>query len=146
MADLNGVIVTPLNIIADERGQVMHMVKSNAPYFRQFGEMYFSCIYPGVTKGWKLHTASWSNLAVPIGRVKFVLYDTRENSTTKGQFQEIYLGDNSYKLLTIPPGVAYAWRNLLPETAMVANCASELWSQGEQRMIPFDEVPYQWGK
>ncbi len=144
MAELNGVIITPLNIIPDERGQVMHMLKANAAHFRRFGEVYFSCVYPGVMKGWKLHTASWSNLAVPIGRVKFVLHDLREGSETKFQFQEVYLGDNSYKLLTIPPGIAYAWKNLVPETAMIANCASEVWSSGEQRMIPFEEIAYKW--
>lgn len=144
MPDLQGVILTSLGIFPDERGQVMHMVKSDAPYFRRFGEMYFSCIYPGVTKGWKLHFASWSNLAVPIGRVKFVLHDLREGSATKGQFQDIYLGDSSYKLLTIPPGVAYAWKNLVPQMALVANCASEVWSAGEQKMIPFEEISYPW--
>jgi len=144
MPELNGVIITPLAIIPDERGQVMHVLKSNVPHFRQFGELYFSCIYPGVTKGWNLHSASWSNMAVPVGRLKFVLYDMRENSATYGQFQEVYMGDNAYKLLTIPPGIAYAWKNLLPETALVANCASEIWRPDEKRSIPLEEVPYTW--
>lgn len=144
MPELQGVIVTPLAIVPDERGQVMHMLKTTTAGFRQFGEIYFSCIYSGVTKGWKVHTASWGNMAVPVGRVKFVLYDTRETSPTYQQFQEVYLGDNSYKLLTVPPGIAYAWRNLLPETALIANCCSEVWRAEEQRMIPFEEVPYTW--
>jgi dTDP-4-dehydrorhamnose 3,5-epimerase len=144
MANLEGVVVTPLKIIPDERGQVMHMLRADASHFKQFGEIYFSCVYPGVTKGWKLHTASWSNLAVPIGRVKFVLHDLRENSPTKGQFQEVYLGENAYQLLTTPPGVAYAWKNLVPQIAYVANCSTHVHDPEEGKMLPFSDIPYAW--
>jgi dTDP-4-dehydrorhamnose 3,5-epimerase len=142
--ELTGVIVTPLRIVPDERGQVMHFLRASDPHFRKFGEIYFSCIYPEVTKGWKIHSASTSNLVVPEGRVKFVLFDTRENSSTRGQYQEVFLGDNHYVLLTIPPGIAYAWKNLLPTTAIVANCATEEWSPDESKNLPFQEIPYAW--
>jgi len=144
MATIEGVILTPLRIIPDERGQIMHMLRSDAPHFKQFGEIYFSCVYPGVTKGWKLHTASWSNIAVPIGRVKFVLHDLRENSATRGQFQEVFLGENAYVLLTMPPGVAYAWKNLVPQTAFVANCSTHVHNSEEGKMLPLGDVPYAW--
>ncbi|MFH0928594.1 MAG: dTDP-4-dehydrorhamnose 3,5-epimerase family protein [bacterium] len=141
---LDGVILTPLKIIPDERGQVMHMLRADAPHFQKFGEMYFSVIYPGVTKGWKIHSLSTSNLAVPVGRVKFVLCDKREGSGTKDQFQEIYLGDNNYQLLTIPAGIAYAWKNLISETAYVANCATEVHSPNESKNLPFTDIVYKW--
>lgn len=144
MAKIDGVVVTPLNIIPDERGQVMHVLRADAPHFQKFGEAYISCIYPDVIKGWKLHTKSQSNMAVPIGRVKFVLHDTRDGSPTKGQFQDVYLGDNSYKLLTVPPGVVYAWKNLLNTTAYVINCATEAWSPDESKNLPLTEYPYSW--
>lgn len=144
MAEIDGVIVTPLKIIPDERGQVMHLMRADAPFFKQFGEAYISCIYAGVTKGWKIHTKSTSNMAVPIGRVKFVLHDTRDGSPTKGQFQEVYLGDNSYKLLTVPPGVAYGWKNLTGETAFVVNCATEMWAPDESKNVPIGTFAYPW--
>ncbi len=143
-ADIQGVVITPLSIVPGEDGQVMHMLRSDAAHFRRFGEIYFSCIYPRVVKGWKLHSASWSNMAVPTGRIKFVLHDTREASPTKGAFQEILLGDNRYALLTIPPGVAYAWKNLLPTVALVANCATEAWSPNEAKNIPIKDIAYEW--
>ena len=142
--ELLGVVVTLLAVIPDERGQVMHFLRSTDAHFRKFGEVYFSCVYPGVTKGWKIHSASWSNLTVPVGRVKFVLHDLRDGSPTKGQFQEVYLGDSRHALLTIPPGIAYAWRNLVPETAVIANCATEAWSPDESKNLPFSEIVYAW--
>lgn len=141
---LLGVAVIPLAVISDERGQVLHFLRSTDAHFRKFGEVYFSCVYPGVTKGWKIHSASWSNLTVPVGRVKFVLHDLRDGSPTQGQFQEVYLGDNHHCLLTIPPGIAYAWKNLVPETAMVANCATEAWSPDESKNLPFTDIVYPW--
>lgn len=142
--ELLGVTITPLAIIPGEFGQVMHMLRNSDAHFRKFGEIYFSCIYPGVTKGWKIHSASWSNLSVPVGRVKFVLFDDRDSSPTKGQFQEVFLGENRYALLTIPPGIAYAWKNLSTETSIIANCATETWSPDESKNLPFDAIAYSW--
>ena len=144
MPSIEGVILTPLKVIPDERGQVMHVLRSDSPHFKQFGEVYFSCIYPNANKAWKLHTLNEGNVAVPIGRVKFVLYDMREGSATKGQFDVIFLGDNNYQLLTIPAGVAYGWKNLVPETAYIVNCSTHAHQPGESRMLALHEVPLPW--
>lgn len=141
---IEGVIVTPLNIIPDERGQVMHVLRKDAPGFTQFGEAYISCVYPDVTKGWKLHSVNVGNLTVPIGRVKFVLHDLREGSPTKGKTDIVFLGDNSYQRLTIPPGIAYAWKNLLPSTAYILNCSSEVFAPGESKNLPLSDIDYTW--
>ena len=47
---INGVKITEKKQIHDERGKVMHMIKSSDPEFINFGEIYFSCINPGVIK------------------------------------------------------------------------------------------------
>ena len=45
---IEGVILTPLKQISDERGKVMHMLRwKDSPVFSKFGEIYFSCTYPG---------------------------------------------------------------------------------------------------
>jgi dTDP-4-dehydrorhamnose 3,5-epimerase len=144
MAALDGVLVVSLKVIPDDRGQVMHVMRADAPHFKQFGETYVSCIYPNVVKAWKLHSKMWNNISVPVGRVKFVLHDLREGSPTNGQTQEVFLGDSSYQLLTIPPGIAYGWKNLLPSAAYLVNCASEYWQEGEGKTLPPDHIPYQW--
>jgi dTDP-4-dehydrorhamnose 3,5-epimerase len=144
MAQLDGVSVTTLKIIPDDRGQVMHVLRADAPHFKKFGEVYLSSVYPNAIKGWKFHTLNQGNIAVPKGRVKFVLYDLRDGSPTKHQFQEVFLGDNNYCLLTIPAGIAYGWKNLLPEIALLVNCASEAHQPGESVSFPLDQIPYSW--
>ncbi len=39
---IEGVLVVPLRKIPDERGMVMHMLRTDAEHFQQFGEIYFS--------------------------------------------------------------------------------------------------------
>ena len=148
MAQIDGVRVTPLKILKDDRGQVMHMLRTDAPHFKKFGEVYFSGVNVGVTKGWKVHTRAEGNLAVPHGRVRCVLYDSREESTTYGEFMDVVLGssDDAYRLLTVPAGVALAWRNVGTDTAIVANCATEPHTPDEGKTLPLDTYAYEWDK
>ena len=88
---IDGVVITPLAQIRDERGKVMHMMSVKSKVFKKFGEIYFSCVYPGIVKGWHLHKKMILNYAVPYGKIKLVLYDPRKESKTKGQFMEIFL-------------------------------------------------------
>jgi len=88
---IEGVKITPLRQILDERGKVMHMLRNNDAHFQSFGEIYFSCVYPGAIKAWHLHKEMTLNYAVPHGEIKLVLYDNREESGTQGEIQEIFL-------------------------------------------------------
>lgn len=144
MPTIDGVLVTPLKHVGDERGHIMHVLRSDAPFFKKFGEVYISAIYSGVTKGWKMHKVASGNLAAPIGALRFVLHDTRQESPTFGAFDDITIGEEHYQLLTIPPGVAYAWRNVGMATAYVINCSTELWAPDESMNLPFETYSYTW--
>ena len=100
---IDGVVVTPLRQIFDERGKVMHMLRCDDPVFMQFGEVYFSYTHPGVVKAWHLHKRMTLNYAVIAGQIKFVLYDDRPNSSTRGNILELFLSPENYLLVTVPP-------------------------------------------
>src|SRR5580700_8468517 len=68
---IDGVVITPLRQIADERGKVMHMLRADSPVFKEFGEIYFSVVEPGAIKAWHIHTRMTLNYAVPVGKIKF---------------------------------------------------------------------------
>ena len=89
---IEGVKVVPLRRIPDERGTIFHMLKATDPHFSKFGEIYFSTIYPGVVKGWHRHKNMTLHYACISGRVKLVIYDEREGSSTKGELMELFLG------------------------------------------------------
>lgn len=143
---IDGVIITPLRQIADERGKVMHMLRNDSDVFKSFGEIYFSCVNPGSVKAWGIHKKMILNYAVPFGRIKLVLYDNRENSPTKGKLQEILLGQDNYSLVTIPALVWAGFLGLGNEMSIVANCASIPHDPKEtEKRDPFDPlIPYTW--
>lgn len=144
---IEGVIVKKLNKIPDERGCIMHMLRNDAPEFKQFGEIYFSTIYPGAIKGWHLHTKMTLNYAAPIGMIKLVLYDARENSPTKGALMELFIGEDNYSLITIPPGIWNGFKGIGNKPALVANCATEPHDPNEIfRMDPLNNniIGYNW--
>jgi dTDP-4-dehydrorhamnose 3,5-epimerase len=144
---IEGVKIIYLRQILDERGKVMHMLRNDDPHFQSFGEIYFSCIYPGAIKAWHLHKEMTLNYAVPYGRIKLVLYDNRERSSTKGEIQEIFLSVENYVLVSIPPLIWNGFKGLGTEMAIVANCATIPHHHQEiLRLDPFDpSINYDWG-
>lgn len=119
-----GVSVTPLNVIARPGGAVLHMLRSDSPLFAKFGEIYFSELEPGHVRAWKRHKEMTQNFAVPVGRVKFALYDDRPASETCGALLEFELGrPDAYQLLTIPPLVWYGFACASEQVALIVNCA-----------------------
>jgi dTDP-4-dehydrorhamnose 3,5-epimerase len=143
---IDGVRIQPLRRIPDERGAIMHMLRRDDPWFEQFGEIYFSMVYPGVIKGWHLHSRMTLNYAVVTGVIKLALFDARDGSATKGEVQEIYIGDGNYALVTVPPGVWNGFKGVGTAPAIVANCATEPHDPEEiSRRDPFDAgIPYDW--
>lgn len=120
---IDGLLLTPLRIIADERGAVLHMLRADTPDFTRFGECYFSEIHRGAIKAWKRHRTHTQNLAVPVGRIRIVVYDQREESHTRGQYEALELGrPDGYARLRIPPRLWYGFIGLGPAAALIANC------------------------
>ncbi len=143
---VEGVKINQLRQILDERGKVMHMLRNDDVCFDRFGEIYFSCIYPGTIKAWHLHKEMTLNYAVPFGNIKFVLYDDRPGSQTRGERQEIFLGPDNYCLVTVPPLVWNGFKGLGNAMTIVANCATLPHDPSEiERRDPFDPYfSYDW--
>lgn len=143
---IDGVILTPLRQIFDERGKVMHMLREDSPIFSRFGEIYFSCTHPGVVKAWHLHKAMTLNYAVIYGEIKFVLYDDRIESPTRGEVQELFISPENYLLVTVPPMIWNGFKSVGATASIVANCSTLPHSVDElQRRSPIDSsIPYDW--
>jgi dTDP-4-dehydrorhamnose 3,5-epimerase len=143
---IDGVLIIPLTQIPDERGKVMHMLRRDDPHFEEFGEIYFSWVYPDVIKGWHLHKQMALNYAVPIGMIKLVLYDNRDNSPTKGELMELFIGEDNYVLVHVPVGIVNGFKGVGTKPAMVANCATIPHNPDEiVRIDPSDKtIPYDW--
>jgi dTDP-4-dehydrorhamnose 3,5-epimerase len=146
MSEIEGVEITPLRRIPDERGAVLHMLRSDSPQFERFGEIYFSMVYPDAVKAWHRHERMTLNYAVPVGMVKLVCYDDRADSSTAGNLMELFVGELNYVLVTIPPLVWNGFKGISAGPALVANCATEPHDPDEiVRKSPFSpDIGYDW--
>ncbi len=143
---IEGVEVIPLKQIFDERGKVMHMLRADNQHFDKFGEIYFSCIHPNAIKAWHLHKEITLNYAVVSGQIKFVLYDDREESKTRGEINELFLSPENYSLVKVPPGIWNGFKGVGGETAIVANCATLPHDPNEiiREEPESGQIPYNW--
>ena len=143
---IEGVIVQELKQIPDDRGRVMHMIRADHPLFEKFGEVYFSEVLPGVVKAWKRHKKITQIFAVPIGKIKLVIYDDRENSTSKGNLKVLEIGRDNYQLVRIPPRLWYGFKCISNQPALIANCTDLPHDPNEvEDRDPHDSyVLYQW--
>jgi dTDP-4-dehydrorhamnose 3,5-epimerase len=123
------------------------MIRSDQPTFRAIGEVYFSEIRPGVVKAWKRHSSMTQRVTVPVGRVRFVVFDPREGSATRGALAEYILGrPDCYRLLVIPPGVWYGFQGIADGPSIVANCTDLPHDPAESETRPINDGPvaYEW--
>ncbi|MBP9855303.1 MAG: dTDP-4-dehydrorhamnose 3,5-epimerase family protein [Candidatus Omnitrophica bacterium] len=144
---IDGVFIEPLKCFKDERGEVRRMLRSDAPFFQTFGEVYFSTVNPGYIKGWKMHKEMTQHFAVPVGNLKLVLYDRRENSPTHGEIQEIIFGVDHYHLVRVPPQIIYSFSPMGNQLAMIVNCTDIPHRPDESVQFDLNDttIPYQWG-
>jgi dTDP-4-dehydrorhamnose 3,5-epimerase len=146
LSAIEGVQVIPLKRIVDERGAVLHMLRETDPHFVRFGEIYFSTVYPGVVKAWKSHRRLTANYACVHGRIKVVLYDDRDDSSTRGAVMEVVIGPDEHALVVIPPRIWHGFQGLAEPVSVLGNCATEASDPDEleTRDPSSDEIPYDW--
>jgi dTDP-4-dehydrorhamnose 3,5-epimerase len=143
---IDGVIVEPLKQIIDERGKVMHMLRSDSKFFTKFGEIYFSVVNPGIVKAWKKHLLMTQKFAVPVGNIRLVMFDERKSSNTFGKIEVLELGEDNYSLITIPPLIWYGFKGISKAAAVIANCSDFPHDPKESEKCDQKDfkIPYEW--
>ena len=143
---IEGVLVSPLKIIMHPKGEILHGIKTESYGYDGFGEAYFSSIKKGEIKGWKKHLKMTLNLIVPVGEIRFVVYDDRENSPTKNEFFQTKLSKNNYCRLTIIPGLWVGFQGLSDGTNLLLNIANIEHDPDESRNLPLEKIKYEWSQ
>ena len=127
--------IRPLRIINHPDGNILHFLKANDPDFSKFGEVYFSIIKKGSTKGWKKHTRMTCNIVVISGFVEFILHDEKT-------FKRFLIGRNDqsnfqHALLTIYPGTWFSFHGL--EDSIISNVADIVHDPEESVNVPLSD-------
>ena len=74
-----GIKIFNLKRINNPTGDILHIINKDDEGLKNFGEAYFSIINQGQIKGWNKHKYMTINLCVPIGEVKFVVWNGIKN-------------------------------------------------------------------
>ncbi len=121
---IEGVDLKKLEPCSGARGADMDILREDDPVFDRFGELRLVSLYPGAIRGWSLHRRRHDYVVCLRGMVKLVLYDSREDSATSGEVNELFLGEYNQVLVHIPPGVSHGIKGIGTVEAAVINCAS----------------------
>jgi dTDP-4-dehydrorhamnose 3,5-epimerase len=139
---IEGVKVTPLDIIQTTGGGVMHAMKKSDMGFVGFGEAYFSTIEHGVIRAWKRHTSMTLNIIVPVGSIKFVLFDDRTKAEEK--FQEIIVSRDNYCRISVSPMIWMGFQGLSKDSSILLNIADIEHNLNEVDRRTIEQIDYDW--
>lgn len=145
---IDGVRVKTLKVIPDERGRLMEILRCDDPEFVGFGQVYMTTVFPGVVKGWHYHRKQIDNMTAVKGMIKLVLFDDRDQSPTRGEVNEFFVGEHKPIMVQIPRGVLHGIKGVGVEEAIVVNLVTEPYNREEPdefRVPPHSaDVPYDW--
>ena len=120
---INNIVLSPLKIIDNTKGDILHGIKCSDVGYGGFGDAYFSKINPSEIKGWNRHKLMTLNLIVPV---------------------EIELSLQNYQRLTIPPGLWVGFQNMNKKQSLVLNIADMEHDPEEKETKDLDQIDYTW--
>lgn len=145
---IDGVKIKKLKTITDERGWLFEILRRDDDLFANFGQLYLTSVYPGVVKGWHCHKKQIDNFTIVSGMAKMVLADLRDDSPTKGEINEFFIGDQNRILLQIPAGVYHGLKGIGEGVALAINCPTEMYNHDnpDEIRLPHDTdlIDYDW--
>jgi dTDP-4-dehydrorhamnose 3,5-epimerase len=148
MIEIEGVKTKKLRVMPDERGRLMEILRCDDEMFQKFGQVYMTTNYPGVVKAWHYHKKQTDNVCCLRGMIKMALYDAREDSKTKGEINEFFIGEHNPLLVVIPPRVYHGWKCISQEESIVISIPTEPYNYEEpdEYRLPPDtkEISYDW--
>ncbi|OGC77676.1 MAG: dTDP-4-dehydrorhamnose 3,5-epimerase [candidate division Zixibacteria bacterium RBG_16_50_21] len=147
---IEGVKIKKLKVIPDERGRLMEIMRSDDEFFSKFGQLYLTSAYPGAVKAWHYHKKQTDNFCVVKGMMKIVIYDERENSPTKGEVNEFFIGEHNPCILQIPRLLWHGFKCISDTEAICLNCPTEVYNYQEPDEFRADphksHIPYDWSR
>lgn len=146
---IEGVKVKKLVKHCDDRGFFAELVRDDEPeLLSRFGQASCSMSYPGVIKAFHYHEKQDDLWFFPSGNAQVVLFDLRECSSTKGETDVYYMGEENPIMLLIPKGVAHGYRVLGQKPATILYFTTESYNpiNPDEKRIDWDdpEIGFSW--
>ncbi len=147
---IEGVRVKKLNVIPDDRGRLMEILRADDAEYEKFGQVYMTTAYPGIVKAWHFHKLQTDNFTCVKGTMLLALYDARDGSRTHSMINEFVINLDNPALVHIPPGIYHGFKCIGDEEAVVINTVTEPYKHAapdEYRVDAHDGgIGYDWNK
>ena len=144
---MEGVKVKKLKVIPDDRGRLMEILRISETGIQPH-QVYLTTAYEDVVKdkeNFHMHKNQTDFFCCVKGKIKLVLADTREDSSTKGEINEFEIGEGNFCLVTIPKGVLHAFKSLEGE-AFIVNCIDREYNKENPDEFRVKNIYYDWNK
>jgi dTDP-4-dehydrorhamnose 3,5-epimerase len=159
---IEGVMVKSFRVHADQRGYFLEQWKRGdvddeghpfAPA-QSFAQMSRSLAYarggnpPELIKAFHWHKRQWDYWDIVEGNARVVLVDLRAGSPTAGRVQVVIAGQNSPKMIAIPPLVGHGYQALDLHDVLLCYYVTEPYDpdQPDEGRIPWDDprIGFDW--
>jgi dTDP-4-dehydrorhamnose 3,5-epimerase len=149
-APIDGVVVTVLKKVMNERGHLMEVQRADDAHFPGFGQTYVTRTRAGVVKAWYRHHAQIDQIALIRGDLLLVLFDSRETSPTCGVVQPIHMTNERPLLVQIPIGIWHGFQAQGAEDAWLLHLNTQpfRFEGPDEDRLPADDraIPYRWAE
>lgn len=142
--EMPGVVLRHPTMHRDGRGWLVELFRNDELPSGLWPKMaYVSMTLPGVSRGPHEHAEQSDGFAF-LGPSDFRvrLWDTREDSPTRGFRATFVAGESCPTALWVPPGVVHAYRNIGEGPGVVFNAPNRLHG-GWNRFEPVDEIRHE---
>lgn len=111
-----------IKVIKNPKGNLFKLFSKNHDFFKKFGEIYYTEVYPNKFKGWKIHEKRTQVISVVSGKVRFFL---KKNEEDKPKIVDIE-SPNKLILLKIQPKTFYSFECKSKKKSILINIIDEV--------------------
>lgn len=139
---IQGIIIKKIAKNSDQRGWLAEFYRQDEVDFRP-AMAYISLTKTGVIRGPHEHKYQSDGFvfAGP-GNFELHLWDGRTDSSTKGEYLKIEVGEKNPVLVIVPPGVVHGYKCVGPEDGWCINLPDKLY-RGQGRKEEVDEIRWE---
>ncbi len=136
----------PSEIHVDERGDLIEIIRHSQGLLSGIAQLnLINDPVRGTIKAWHKHFEMREAFFCSHGKVKFGLYDDREESNTYKEINTFVFGERKPSVLVVPPGVYHGHIALQDDTQIIAVCSHEYNRETpDEERIPYDSFDYDW--
>jgi dTDP-4-dehydrorhamnose 3,5-epimerase len=131
-------IVKELKVNADDRGSLFEVLRTTDEDIPEIKQVTVTTLYPNAIKAWHRHHKQTDVTTCVKGNVKLCLVED------DGKVRTYYLGEQSPKVIVIPPGIWHGYTALNNTEAVLVYATTHTYDPEDEERKSFDAFGDVW--